>query len=278
MAKVTLPTFTSLTNESSFLSQLNAAMASLAAAIELTLSRNGTSPNTMTEVLDMNSKRIINVAAPVDDYDVARLIDMVEGVVGPQGAPGQDGADGAPGGPLSDGDYGDIVVSGSGTAWAIDSALMSSVARTLTAQTTQALMRSTGLGLGGASTLNVGTSAGTVAAGDDSRFTEFTINSQSGATYTFATTDKGKLVRQTAAGAHTYTINPNATTAITVGAVILVKNSASAGDLTISRGAGVSLYLNGSTTSANVTVAAGGFVQLIQEATDTWIAIGVGVS
>ena len=278
MAKVTLPTFTSLTNESSFLSQLNTAMASLAAAIELTLSRNGTSPNTMTEVLDMNSKRIINVAAPVDDYDVMRLIDAVEGVQGPPGEDGAPGADGAPGGPLADGDYGDVVVSGVGTVWTIDPTLMTAVARTLNAQSTQALMRSTGLGLGGAAVLNVGTTAGTVAAGDDSRLTEFTINSQSGATYTFATTDKGKLVRQTAAGAHTYTVDPNATTPITVGSVILVRNTTGAGDLTISRGAGVNIYLNGSTTSANVTVAAGGFVQLIQESTDTWLAIGVGVS
>lgn len=274
MAKVTLPTFSSLTNESSFITQLNTAMASIAAAIELTLSRNGTAPNTMTEDLDMNSNRILNLPAPVNDYDPVRLIDVADGIQGPAGDPG---ADGAPGGPLADGDYGDIVVSSSGTAINIDSAVLSAFGRTLIDDAAASNARTT-LGLGTSATLNTGTAAGTVATGDDSRFTRYTVNDQSGATYTFATTDPGKLVRQTAAGTHTYTINPNATTAIPVGSVIVLRNAVGAGVLTVSRGAGVSLYVNGATASANASVAAGGVATLIHEATDSWIIIGIGVS
>lgn len=274
MAKVTLPTFSSLTNESSFLSQLNTAMASLAAAIELTLSRNGTTPNTMTEDLDMNSNRILNLPAPTGDNDPVRLVDLTDGIQGPQGDPG---ADGAPGGPLADGDYGDIVVSASGGTISIDSGVLSAFGRTLIDDATEADARTT-LNLGNSAILDTGTAAGTVAAGDDSRFTAYGINDQGGATYTFATTDPGKLVRQAAAGTHTYTVNPVATTAIPVGSVIVVRNAIGAGVLTLSRGAGVAFYVNGATTSANASVAAGGVATLIHEATDAWIIIGIGVS
>jgi hypothetical protein len=274
MAKVTLPTFTSLTNESSFISQLNTAMASLAAAIELTLSRNGQTPNSLSADLDMNSQRILNLPAPATDNEPVRLVDLTTGIVGPQGPPGTAGTNG---GPLADGDYGDIVVSSAGTAINFDSAVVTAAAKTVLDDTTTTAMRTT-LGLGGAAVLNVGTAAGTVAAGDDSRLSAYKSNDQSGATYTFAITDAGALVRQTAAGVHTYTINPNATTAIPVRSVIVLKNAIGAGALTISRGAGVALYINGSVTSANGTLAAGGVVTLVQEATDVWFAVGVGIS
>ena len=274
MTKLTLPSFSSLTNEASFLAALNSAMEAIEAFSDLVLSRNGATPNTMQADLDMNSQRILNLPAPENDYDPVRLIDVAEGIQGPQGDPG---ADGAPGGPLADGDYGDIVVSGTGTVISIDSAVLSAFGRTLVDDSSASNARTT-LGLGDSATKNVGTSSGTVAAGDDSRFTRYTVNDQSGATYTFATTDPGKLVRQTAAGAHTYTINPNATTAIPVGSVIVIRNTVGAGVLTISRGAGVALYANGSTTSANATLAAGAVATLIQEATDSWLILGVGVS
>jgi len=278
MAKVTLPTFSSLTNETSFLEQLNAAMTSLAAAIELTLSRNGTTPNTMTASLDMNSQRLINLPAPTGDNDPIRLIDSISGIRGPAGTNGAAGADGAPGGGVADADYGDIVVSSSASVFTIDSAVMTSVARTLNAQTTQALMRTAGLALGNSATLNTGVVAGTVATGDDTRFTAFTINSQSGATYTFALTDPGKLVRQTAAGTHTYTIDPVSTTAYPVGSVILLRNAVGAGALTLALGSGVGLYINGATSSAAGTVTAGAVVELIHEASNSWLALGVGIS
>jgi hypothetical protein len=45
-------------------------------ALENTLSRDGSTPNTMGASLDMNSNRIINVAAPVGANDVVRLQDL----------------------------------------------------------------------------------------------------------------------------------------------------------------------------------------------------------
>ena len=69
-----------------------------------------------------------------------------------------------------------------------------------------------------------------------------------------------------------------ASTSYDVGSVIVIRNAVGAGALTIARGAGVSLYTNGGTTSANASIAAGGVATLIHEATDTWIIIGVGVT
>lgn len=50
-------------------------------ALENTLSRDGTTPNTMGANLDMNSHRIINLATPLSNSDAARWIDIVNSVV-----------------------------------------------------------------------------------------------------------------------------------------------------------------------------------------------------
>lgn len=52
---------------------LNENFANLEAALNNTLSRDGTTPNAMEDDLDMNSNRVINVADPIDANDVATL-------------------------------------------------------------------------------------------------------------------------------------------------------------------------------------------------------------
>src|SRR5882762_10384408 len=61
MAKVTLNNVTSLQNEGSAMLTINNNSAAIAAAVENTLSRDGTLPNQMASQLDMNSNRIINL-------------------------------------------------------------------------------------------------------------------------------------------------------------------------------------------------------------------------
>jgi len=61
MAKLTLTDLTQLSsNETSAVSQINANMALIEAAIELLLSRDGASPNTMEADLDLNSNNLLN--------------------------------------------------------------------------------------------------------------------------------------------------------------------------------------------------------------------------
>ncbi len=63
---------------SSGLATHNANLDAIEAAMELTLSRDGTNPNAMEANLDMNSHRIYNLPAPVDPTEVVRLADIEE--------------------------------------------------------------------------------------------------------------------------------------------------------------------------------------------------------
>lgn len=73
------------------------------------------------------------------------------------------------------------------------------------------------------------------------------------------------------------TINPNSTTAIDTGATIVLRNVGS-GALTITRGSGVTLKANGSTTSADSVLAVGGVATLVKWGTDDWTITGSGLS
>jgi hypothetical protein len=100
------------------------------------------------------------------------------------------------------------------------------------------------------------------------------------ASFALADSDRGGGVEWTG-GAGTCTLNPHATTAIgSTGkvAVIVVFNNGT-GALTITRGSGVNLKKNGSTTSADIILAPGGQVTLCKfGVTDNWTGTGSNVS
>lgn len=77
MAKLTLNDLASLQNETSAITTINNNNAATETALENTLSRDGTSPNAMNAVLDMNSNRIINLPTPVANTEPLRVIDAV---------------------------------------------------------------------------------------------------------------------------------------------------------------------------------------------------------
>jgi hypothetical protein len=60
---------------------LNANFEAIETAFENTLSRDGTSPNSMSANIDMGGHRVTNLSAPVDPNDAVRLQDVVDGVV-----------------------------------------------------------------------------------------------------------------------------------------------------------------------------------------------------
>jgi hypothetical protein len=69
MAKVSLATVGTLTNQVTARATINSNFAALAAAIDNTLSRDGTSPNAMSADLDFNSRRALNLPTPVADSE-----------------------------------------------------------------------------------------------------------------------------------------------------------------------------------------------------------------
>jgi hypothetical protein len=97
---------------------------------------------------------------------------------------------------------------------------------------------------------------------------------------TAAATDRGGGIEYTGTGG-TLTLDPHGTTPIGAAGFIssiLVANNGS-GALVVTRGSGVSLKQNGSTTSADVTVAIGGQATLTKYGiSDNWKITGSGLS
>ena len=71
--KITFNTFTSLANETSFISQLNTNFTDLEAQIDLLLSRDGEAPNTLIANLDVNSQKLINLIDGTDATDAVNV-------------------------------------------------------------------------------------------------------------------------------------------------------------------------------------------------------------
>lgn len=97
---------------------------------------------------------------------------------------------------------------------------------------------------------------------------------------TAADSDRGGAIDYTGA-VGTFTLNPHATTPIGAAnkiAVIVLFNRGT-GALTITRGSGVTLKANGSTTDANSVLAIGGQATLFKFGTsDNWLVSGTGLS
>jgi hypothetical protein len=75
--KIVLTDLVNLQNETTAVSAINSNNAAIRTALNNTLSRDGTTPNQMTNSLDMNSQQIINLPVPSGSSSPARLIDVV---------------------------------------------------------------------------------------------------------------------------------------------------------------------------------------------------------
>lgn len=80
MAKLTLTDLANLENENTAVTAINANNALIEAAIENTLSRDGTSPNTMSDSLDMNSNTILNLPAAATSTEPVRMAEFTSAV------------------------------------------------------------------------------------------------------------------------------------------------------------------------------------------------------
>lgn len=76
MSKITLNDVGNLIDATTAQSIINANFDTIEAAFDDTLSRDGTSPNQMEEILDMNSNQIVNLPAPATNLSPLRLQDL----------------------------------------------------------------------------------------------------------------------------------------------------------------------------------------------------------
>lgn len=76
MAKITLTNLVNLENQTTAVNAINNNNNAIEAAVENTLSRDGTTPNQMESLLDMNDNAIINLPEPSSLYEPLRLIDV----------------------------------------------------------------------------------------------------------------------------------------------------------------------------------------------------------
>lgn len=94
---------------------------------------------------------------------------------------------------------------------------------------------------------------------------------------TFGLTDSGKMIRLTGVTARTWTIPPVGSVGFPIGTVIVLRNTSTAA-LALARGSGVQLRIAGSATDANRSITPHGLVTITHEASNVWVASGLGVS
>lgn len=76
MSKLILTDLVNLQNETTAVTQINSNNAATVAAFDNTLSRDGTTPNTMMSNLDMNSYQVLNLPPPTNGASPVRLEDV----------------------------------------------------------------------------------------------------------------------------------------------------------------------------------------------------------
>lgn len=186
---------------------------------------------------------------------------------------------------------------GSGTGAVSD---FTPVARTLVGQTTQALMRTTGLGLGTVATLNTGTSGGnvplmnganswsglqTLSAGADLTIASTPSTTAVGylgapqnpisGNYTTVMSDAGKSFYHTSGTAHDLTIAANASVAYPIGTVFAGVNENGAGILSLKINSDTLRW--GSSTGTR-SIAANGTFSVLKVTATVWRLTGDGIS
>jgi len=308
MAKLVLTELDSLESQTSALASLNLNFELIETAFENTLSRDGTTPNTLGAPLDYNNNRGINLGAPVNGTDAARLVDIsnalsVDAVLIPTLVEDRilsnDGGTLVWRTPADIPGLGDVIASNNLSD--LDSA---SAART-------------NLGLGSAAVSNTGTSGdafgklntnntysgnnsftGTSAftgalslggtadhrlTGTPTALTDESLGLRSAPLntrdedYTLVLNDSGRTIFHTSASAHAWTVPPNSAVAYPTGTVIVLINVGS-GVVTITRGSGVALRIAGTATDKNVAIAQHGVASMIKTATNSWYVSGAGIS
>lgn len=305
MSKVTLNDIANPESQTSLVQTVNHNNTLITEALDNTLSRDGTTPNSMGANLDMNTYRVLNLPEPIDNSEPLRLGD-IGGLIGldlPSIVEVAGYAESAANSAAEAASYvGSAVsapkwttgrtitltgdVTGVSATW--DGSANISFSTSIAADTISDIELTSG-----AAEANLGytpvNKSGDVLSGDlRLNFTATSLMSDSVGfrgipvttqdnTYTMTVNDIGRMVRHTSSTAHVWYVDNVSTVAYPVGAAIVVRNVGS-GAVTLARGAGCSLRKAGTATDANVTLAQWGMATLIHEDTNTWLVSGTGIT
>lgn len=300
MSKLHLDDVTSLQSEPSALQTMAANNRKIEQALENTLSRNGELPNQMEAPLDLNGHQVINVGPPLGANDLVRLRDLQDSLsIDEALIPTLDAGK---------------VLSNDGTAmvW-LDITSVPGLGDMKSANNLSEVDPASAranLGLGSSSIVDVGTSGAYVGLLDGNNTHSGTNTFQGAVTlggtanhqitsnaapttnsigrrvprtnvrdanYTIALTDASDCILHTAAAAHTWTIPPDSSANFPGNTQILLLNPGS-GNVNLARGSGVSLKINGGSTSKNGVIVQDGVVTLIKVQSNSWVAVGPGIS
>lgn len=105
----------------------------------------------------------------------------------------------------------------------------------------------------------------------DTAFNTFTINAQTGTTYTLGAADAGEMVTVNNNSGGTVTVPTNATTAFETGTHIAILNAGTAGTFTVAGAGGVTL------TSDVTALAPRAAITVVKTATNTWYGVSGGL-
>lgn len=302
MAKLELSSLVSLENQTSAVQTLNENFGKIEAALDNTLSRDGSLPNELRAPLDANGQRIINVGAPLAGTDAVRWADVVAGAYLLTDLP-------VPSLTGNAGRY--LSTDGSTLIWATPNSDTYLVASSNLSDVPDKAQARVNLGLGTSATFPIGTAGSTIPLMDGHNFwlgkqefaggvnfygeADVSLNTTPtvltptsigfrgvpvtslGASYTPNLNDAGRLLAYFGSPGATLTLPASSQIPYPLGTVLTILN-AGGGSIVLGQGPGATILRLGDGASGNRNIAVHGIVTAVKISATTWYVGGLGLS